>query len=53
MLAYTSNYLDGITELLIIKKILSNEEIESIKNKAKERVEEKRRDFYEVRDIDK
>lgn len=51
LLAYTSNYLDGVIELLINKKLLNTKEIESIKDKANGKVKEKIRDFYKVKDI--
>ncbi len=51
-LAYNNNYLDELIKLLISKKLLSNKEVELIKNKANDNVEERIRDFYKVNDID-
>lgn len=51
-LAYTSNYIDELAELLIAKKLLSAEETKSLTNKAKDRQFEKTMEFRKVEDID-
>jgi len=52
LVAYNNNYLDELIKLLINKKILSEKEVEIIKNKSKEKELEKVIDLYKVDDID-
>lgn len=52
LLAYISNYVEELTDLLVDKKAFSAKEIEVVKNKAKKRQSEKIREFYRVKDID-
>jgi len=53
LLAFLINYIDELTDFLVLKNLISSEEIKSMRKKAEDEVFLKMREFCKVEDIDK
>jgi hypothetical protein len=51
-LAFLINYIDELTDFLVLKNLISSEEIKSVRKKAEDKVFLKMREFCKVEDID-
>lgn len=52
-LIHLNNFNNELVELLLIKEIITKDEVESIKKKADEKFKDGYRDLYKVEDVDK